>query len=383
MYDNTIANMNVDPQGVMDEHQGYAEEALAAINDAAGRLVEFSTAQLSVTVPDQVSQGIDFDMSQEALARAQAGKPVAPTIDPLTPEEPAEPAIDAPVITDVESYAEGLRSALYAKLLADIQNGTYGIDPADEAALWQRARDRETLGMRDAIEQATEEYAAMGWSIPPGALKKGIDKIRKASYDNLGALNRDIIIKRADLYRDARKFAIEQVMALEKLLLDTITARINAANLVVQKYMAQLKSWENRLELLKTNNQLTLEAYKSDIDAYRADLQGITASFELGQKAREDQYRALVSALAANSEAAKIAVSQVVEQAKLRQAGTAAIADVYKNIAAAAIGATHVSLGLSASQSYQQSFGITNHHSTNSNTNTNTNTNYNFSGSIA
>jgi hypothetical protein len=480
---------------IIEDARDYATNAITEINAATDRIADLALVDFNVTVPEQASTGIDFDMSQQALADVMGRAPTKPTIDDIPidlpegptidgnpvqfPDElaidtipidlpegpsidgdigafptapviedipidlPAEPTVDLPTIPDVAEYAEAILEAVFDKLLDDLTNGTYGINENVELALWERARDREMNGLREVIEQSKEEFTASGFSMPPGALKKSMDKARKVVFDNLGNLNREIAFKRADMYVEARKFTIEQILKLQEVLLANVQAKIEAAKAVVAIYTSQVEAWKARIEVLKiekglevdvfkaqvegwkagkdaqvaifaaeteawkarlealkTDKTIELEVYKSqaeawrtlkaaeadiyradveawkskvdaekvagtlevevfkgEVDAYRAEISGIIGAFELGQKAREDEYRVILNALSANSEVAKLTLSELVEQAKLRLQGEVSIADVYKNIAAAAIGASHVNVGLSQSSSLSKSFG--------------------------
>lgn len=347
-----------EPNGemIIDDARVYAQDALVEIHGCTDRIADIAMTQFNVPLPENVSQGVDFDMSRQALADVMGRAPVAPTVNDIPVDLPPQPTFETPTVPDVATYASDILEAVFNKLLADILNGTYGIDPADEQALWERARDREMTGLRDATEQSKEEFTAFGFSMPTGALKKSMDKARKTYYDNLGELNREITIKRADLYRDARKFAIEQVLKLQEVLLANIQAKLEAVKAIVAIYTAQVEAWKARLEVEKIDKTIEVEVYKGQVQGYEAEIKGIVATFELGQKAREDEYRAILNALSANSEVAKLTLSELVEQAKLRMQGATATADVYKNIAASAIGATHLSVGLSKSASYNRSF---------------------------
>jgi hypothetical protein len=341
---------------IFDDAKDYASDAIAEIHSCTDRIADIAMTEFDVPIPDNVSQGVDFDMSRQALAEVMGRAPVAPTVNDIPVDLPPEPAFEVPTVPEVATFAADILEAVFDKLLSDILNGSYGIDPADEQALWERARDREMTGLRDAVDASKEELTACGFSMPPGALKKSMDKARKIAYDNLGELNREITIKRADLYRDARKFAIEQILKLQEVLLANIQAKLEAVKAIVAIYTAQCEAWKSRLEILKIEKTIEVEVYKGQVQGYEAEIKGIVATFELGQKAREDEYRAILNAMTANSEVSRLTLSELVEQAKLRMQGATATADVYKNIAASAIGQTHLSVGLSQSSAYNRSF---------------------------
>jgi hypothetical protein len=359
MLTDTTGIVTISPNTIINQAQGFASTAMVEVNSFTSRLSELATVSFSVPVPTKISSGVDFDMSWQALQEIEARRPTSPTISPITSPLPSSPDY----IIDFEWSDATFIAELKAKVLAvlDYLDGNaYEIDNTDETALWERGRDKETKGMRDAIENAMEEYSAMGFSVPMGALKKTIDKTRLTTYANLGALNREITIKKSELYLERRKL----IMDLEKTLVLYHSAfmknELERANLIIAKYGAQLKAWEDELKLLQVNNELAIAKYKADVDGYVGEARAITGAFELGQKAREDEYRQIVNALNANSEIAKLDLSMYVEQARLRMEAAKTGADVYKNIAAAAIGSMHLSVGLNETASYGKTYSIGN-----------------------
>ena len=101
--------------------------------------------------------------------------PVAPSFNPVA--IPVAPALDNPTFTAIipddtlvapsetfafveHEYSSALLDALKAKLMKDLVEGGYGIEPADEEGLWERARERELLNMEAVISEASRQAAA-------------------------------------------------------------------------------------------------------------------------------------------------------------------------------------------------------------------------------
>jgi hypothetical protein len=160
--EDTIGSLSVNPDSLVNSAQSYAANAIGQINNHMDRVADIALTQFNVTLPQQVSQGVDFDMSQAALQNVMGRAPTAPTVDDIPIDLPPEPTVDLPAIPDVDTTATSIINAVFAKLLADVQNGTYGIDTADEQALWERTRDREAAALRDAAEQIREEFTVNG-----------------------------------------------------------------------------------------------------------------------------------------------------------------------------------------------------------------------------
>jgi hypothetical protein len=221
--------------------------------------------------------------------------PVVPSIDipffdaVLPIDELIEPSTNFDFIE--ESYSSDLLSVLRAKLSGDLTNGGYGIDPADEIALWERARERELKAADAAIDEAVSQIAARGYILPPGALFAAQQIAEQDVLDKSSTLSREIALKRADLYVQNRQFAITQSSAVESMLIQYAGARaeraLNAAksqielgislyNLRVQKFQALLEGYRTQGQIYETKiraNLSTLEAYKAQIEAARTGVE--------------------------------------------------------------------------------------------------------------
>lgn len=226
--------------------------------------------------------------------------PTVPTFAPIAIPEVPEldiPIFDASVPVDeliepstafdfVElDYSSDLLDSIKAKLRGDLVNGGYGIDPSDEVAIWERARERELKAADAAIEEATTQRAARGFLLPDGALWAAQQIAEQNALDTSSTLSREIAIKRADMYVQARQFAITQSMQLENALIQYSGAKaeraLNAAkaqvevgialyNLRLEKYKALLESYSKQAQVYETRiraNLSTLEGVKAKIES--------------------------------------------------------------------------------------------------------------------
>lgn len=91
------------------------------------------------------------------------------TFSPARPDLSLAP-ISHPFVFSATEYTDDLIDNARAKLLNDILIGGYGIETADEARLWDRARDRENSSALLAVENARRQFSGRGFSLPPGAL---------------------------------------------------------------------------------------------------------------------------------------------------------------------------------------------------------------------
>ena len=245
-------------------------------------------------------------------------------------------------------YQSTLLDATKAKLLDDILNGGYGIDTTDELAMWERARAREFAGSQEAIDKIVQFHAMRGFPLLPGDLSIAVERAQQDLSDKTSSINRDIAIKRADLFVDNRQFAITQSKELENILVNlhnsimeralnaakaTLEISIQFFTALVTRYNARLDAYKTeaavfeskiraaltQIEIYKTqvdSARLELDVQRAAIDAYNAQLSGIqavvgiyrtrmeAASIQAGvERLRLEAFRGLVDAYSAQVQA--------------------------------------------------------------------------------
>lgn len=343
------------------------------------------------TVDTTILDGIvvkDFDKEAPSMAIPEAPdatlpiSPTAPTVtDPTIPEAPVvvlpdvpvisaislpeAPSIELPVFTselpiddlvvptnnfsfyEVE-YQSALLDELKAKLLDNMVNGGYGIEPLDEAALWDRARGRELENALAQTEDLIAQAASRGFPLPPGDMNVVLQRAQQEVQDKLSDVSRDIMLKRADLYVQNRQFTIQQTKALEDTLIGyhsavmeralnaakaTLEAAISIFNVQVARYNARLDAYKTeasvfearlraalaKLEIFKSQmegKRLEVEIQRNQVEVYNAQLSGVNAVINLYktqmeaaqvragiERLRIDAFRSLVDAYGAQIQA--------------------------------------------------------------------------------
>lgn len=124
----------------------------------------------------------------------------------------------APVLAFTYSdpgYSSSLRDPMISKLLSDLLTGGYGIDVDDETRLWNRERDREAAAMLMNVEEVKRQATGTSFQMPQGAMFALLQKAQQDFINKTSSVNRDIGIKRADMFVEQRRKVIEQVLAVE------------------------------------------------------------------------------------------------------------------------------------------------------------------------
>jgi predicted nucleic acid-binding Zn-ribbon protein len=239
--------------------------------------------------------------------------PTAPTIQ-LPFFNANLPVDDLVAPTDTFQFAEAvyesaLLDATKAKLLNDILNGGYGIDVTDELAMWERARSREFDTAEQAVDQLIQFHAQRGFPLLPGDLSIAVGRAQQDLSDKVSSINRDIAIKRADLFVQNRQFTIRESKELEAILINfhnsimeralnaskaVLEFSIQVFNALVARYNARVQSYQAEAQVfeLKTRAALTqIEIFKAQIDAARLDVEV--------QRAAIDAYNAQIAGIQA------------------------------------------------------------------------------------
>ena len=120
---------------------------------------------------------------------------------------------------------DGLKDLVYNALSDEVTTGGYGLDPQDELDLWNRARDRENIGILAAYDEAKRNYSMSGFTMPSGALTKALEKATNIALEKNSSVNRDLAIKKADLYWEGKKFVFTLGVTLEQLLVAIADAK--------------------------------------------------------------------------------------------------------------------------------------------------------------
>lgn len=180
----------------------------------------------------------------------------APEVDYLTPTNQFD-------FTEQE-YSSEFRDSILAVLKEDIENGGSGINPDDELALFQRARDREAATYRDSGQQIARQFAARGFKMPPGAMAGLMMKAGDNFQSALSGVNRDILLRRSELHVQARQMALQLGTTLENAMLSfhgTVMERaMNAARFVAQfgieYHNIEVRKFADRLQQWKTHSDV-------------------------------------------------------------------------------------------------------------------------------
>jgi len=269
----------------------------------------------------------------------------------------------AQLLTTVETLpskvteAVNIADALYNLLYIDLTVGGYGIETGDEEALVNRIKDRELLGANSAIADTSSKFAALGYRLPPGALTATLSEIIQKARTGLSEGNREIYIKRAELFRDNRRYTIEQARAIADFyigftskkaeMLNTVTvAKLNEARLTVDSFLGELKAWETKVNKVVKEQGLIADVYKIKSDIWRTKIDatstGVTAISEA------NKIQALTEQAKADGKLKELALAVDIkkEDFLVNMTKVTGQAEAYSRIASAMLGSISGIVGL-------------------------------------
>lgn len=182
-------------------------------------------------------------------------------------------------------------------------NGSLGITEAEETALWGRGFAREREIQTYLLDDVIDKYASLGHPIPPGATLKAMQEAGRVHAYNAGQYNREITIKRAELYRETRAFYVDAAIraasaqiGINNEKFQTLAAAANSLVGIAQAEAAQkgleFQTYELKYKKEASFQNVLVDIYKSDIQGWGAQFDTLARCYAVLQQANADQLSA-------------------------------------------------------------------------------------------
>lgn len=322
--------MSTVPQIISDQ-QAAANTFLSQAEGFINRVANLANTEFSVSVPASLGFGLT-DVTDDALDKINNQRPVRPTFDDIEVLSPTAPLLA------FDTIDQSILDQIKAKLAVDIADGGYGIEPGDELALVQREREREDMLAMSEVEEITRAYAEGGFPIPPGAMFGAIEKSLQNRSNKLSSVNRDIALRRAELYNQTRKWAIERagnvqelLVALHRAVVDQVQATTTLFNSQIAKYRADVDA---EVETIRAN----LGIYTADVQAFNAAINAIGESYRLQNTERQLNNSWNVEVVRSKLQEAQLQLQRQVSGATVRNSAAQFGAQYYLGAITAALG---------------------------------------------
>lgn len=191
-----------------------------------------------------------------------------------------------------EQYVSALLDRIKAKV-NQWMDGEEVLPAAIRNALYDRARSRIVNESRAAEDQVHDDYAARGFSQPPGMLAARVDAIREKAQDQIAEASRELTVKEFDeilanmrlamstgvqlegvtinLHMEMQRLTLASVQNLRDTGIAVLNARIAQFNAEMQGYQTDAQVFEARLraelaELDVLRARIEAEKLKGDIN---------------------------------------------------------------------------------------------------------------------
>lgn len=321
-----------------------ANTYLGALTNAANVVFSDPGFNIDDLVPDSYNYAsvptVDFPIVAGGLrpnldAIAVGVPPEAPSVSINAPIDILLPPDDLLTPTNEftyfeTAYASILLDPLKAKLLDDLVNGGYGIDVADEAALFQRARDREVEATMTRIGAAGRSMASRGFMLPPGELGITIDRAYQEFQNKSSDVNRDIFTNSAARFVENRKFTIQEVRQLETVLIGfhnsvqerALNAAKATAEVALAVYNAMVLRYRARLEASKIASEVQRDKLQAEVERARALVEifrGQILAYEAGLRRMTDTGRLQVDLYSADIASNRNVTDGLIARTSLQQ----------------------------------------------------------------
>jgi len=198
---------------------------------------------------------------------------------PPLPTMPAMPTLNL----DLFSYDSPLLDLLVAQLTNDIQTGGYGTSaPVQAADMALNQLRRDALNLL-AMDNATAGYAARGWRLPQGAHVGIEQEIRNQEIIAATESSDKITIESFNLAQKDRWEAWKDAIEVERLRSGLILEAAKTAVIIFQAELEYIKTFVTlalaEATIVTEYNKDLVEIYEADTKVYEVVIQALVAQF--------------------------------------------------------------------------------------------------------
>jgi len=316
---------------IISSQQAAANNYLTQAQAFIDQVANMANTEFSVSVPVSLGFGLT-DYTDDALDKINNVRPVKPIFDDIEALSPSAPIVS---FADID---QSILNQVKAKLATDLADGGYGIDPNDEGLLVQRERDREDSIALSEVDEINRAFAEGGFPLPPGAMFNAVERALQNRSNKLSSVNRDIALRRAQLYVENRKFSIAQaqnvqqmLVALHRLFVDQAQAILALFASQIQKYRADVDA---DVEVLRAN----LGIYVADVQAFNASISAIAEAYRLKNSEHQLNNAWNIQVVRSKLEEAQLQLQKQVSSAGVRNSAAQYGAQYYLGAITAALG---------------------------------------------
>lgn len=242
--------------------------------------------------------------------------------------------VDAMMNTKFPNY-QAQSTAMNTQLQKYFAGGT-ALAPAIEDAIYNRARAKNDLEVARTQDAVMKDFAARGFTMPPGALSSMYALARRDAQNNNAKMTNEIAIAQAEMEQKNLQFAVTTSATLHQVAVNATIAymqnliQLNGQSIqyaqavvsaLVETYNAQVRLFTSKLEAYRAQAavyETQLKAVMTGIDIYKAQIEAVQALVQVDRMA-VDVFRARIETLTAQENLYRSQIEAVQSQANLEK----------------------------------------------------------------
>lgn len=272
--------------------------------------------------------------------------PTAPVVDLPLPEFPSEPIL----------RSVALLTTIQTKLQADLAAGGTGLPASVEELLWRRQEERDRLAHEEAQELIASEWSKRGFDLPDGVLVAALTQSEIDYKNKRMDVSREIAIKQADLAFQYSQFIVQQIIALETLMVGAV---VEGNKNLMEEFKANVDGYRVRVQAAIDKLGAFVKVYDTAGGVYKAKADAQAAIAAVDIKAAEAEINAAISQMHLYLKQAELQMKSIDTAAQLKVQAAQGGAQVASQLAAGIFSAVSVQASLSASASAGKSYSGT------------------------
>lgn len=238
-------------------------------------------------------------------------------------------------LTKINPQFSTQMAAIEAQLTKYLAGGT-GLNQGVEDAIYTRSRSKQAAEAFRVRDQALNDAASRGFTIPNGALMSAIQQARQSGADNNAAAAREIVVMQAEMEQKNLQFAVSTSTGLRTAMVSATLSYMqnitgingqaidyakSVLNAIVETYNIAAKVFGMKLEGYKTDAQVfesRVRGALATVEVYKAEIQALEALVNI-DRAKVEVYKARIESLIAYSNLYRAQIEAVVSRANLEK----------------------------------------------------------------
>ena len=337
---------------------------IATIVDTAKDTVVKRFTQVTEFADDSMKTALAF--LNELKDAADSAGFIIPNIEPLFPapispyfnpgDPPVEPSVELylpefPIMPILQTIS--LVTGIQARLESDLASGGTGLNPAVEIEIWRREEERSRIALDEAKEKIAAEWSKRGFALPDGVLASQLSQIEIEYTNKRIDLSRDIAIKQYTAAFDNTKFIIQQILAMEQVLISAISEGNKS---LIEGYKSDMEGYRSKVQAAVERMGAYIKKYEASGSVYRAKADAQSSIAMVDVRGFEASINSAIAQMNLYLKEAELQMTSIDAMAKLRVSAADAGGRIAAQLAAGALSGISVQAHISATGQASKSY---------------------------